>query len=72
VAGRGEELVAAAQRHLEHAGQQQDHLAARLRAAGLEEAQVPRRDLGLEGQTELTHSPPLAPLLEEAAELPPR
>lgn len=42
---RGEEqLVALAQRHLELAGQQEDHLSARTRAPGLDEGQVPRRD----------------------------
>ena len=68
IAGRGEQVVATAQGYLEHSGQEQNHLAARLRAAGLEKAQVPRRDLRLERQAELAHPPPLAPLLEEAAD----
>ena len=42
--------VALAQGDLELLGQVQHHLAAGLRAAGLEEAQVPGRDLGLEAR----------------------
>ena len=68
IAGRGEEIVAATQGHLEYAGQQQDHLAAWLRAAGLEKAQVPRGDLSVEGKAELAHAPSLTPLLDQPAD----
>jgi len=59
VAGGREQLVAAAQRHLQHPGEQLDHPAAGLSAAGLEEAQMARPDLGFDGQGELAHPPPL-------------
>jgi hypothetical protein len=65
VSGDGQQLVAAAERDLEHAGQEQHHLAARLGAAGLEEAEMPRRDPRRGGQPELAHGAPLAPLPEQ-------
>lgn len=39
-AGRRQQNVLVAQGHVEHAGQEQDHLPARLGSSGLEEAQV--------------------------------
>ena len=39
-----------------------------LRAAGLDEAQVPRRDLGLEREVELAQAAPLAPFAQLLAE----
>ena len=65
IAGGQEQLVAAARRHVEHAREQKDHLPARLRAPGLDEAQVARGDLGLHGQGELAHPTALAPLAEQ-------
>ena len=72
VAGGGQQVVAAARRDLEHAAQQQHHVAARLGAARLDEAQVPRGDLGVHRQGELAQAPALAPLLEQPAEVPGR
>ena len=49
-ARRDQHDVALAQGHIEFLRKQQHHLAAWLRAAGLEEAEMPRGDLGLEGE----------------------
>ena len=64
----GEQLVARAGRHVEGAGEQQDHLAAGLGAAGLHEGEMPRRDLGLHGEPELAEPPALPPLAKQRAE----
>ena len=63
-AGGREQAVALAQRHVEPIGQTQHHLAAGHRAAGLDEAQVARRHVGVTRQVELTQAPPLAPLAQ--------
>ena len=68
VAGREQQRVALAQRHLELLGQVQHQLAAGLRAAGLDEAEVARRDAGLERQVELAEPAPLAPVAQQRAE----
>ena len=44
VAGGEQQVVAVAERHLQLLGEVQHHLGARSRPAGLDEAQVPRRD----------------------------
>src|SRR3954466_2807126 len=46
----------------------QHHVATRLRAAGLEKAQVLRGDLGFDGKVELTHAPALAPFAQQVAD----
>ena len=50
IAGGDQQHVALAHRNIELLGEMQHHLAARLRAPGLDEAQVPRRNLGLARQ----------------------
>src|SRR5581483_459710 len=67
VPGGEQQGVALTQWHVELLGQTQYHLAARLRAACFEKAQVPRRNLGLTRQVELAQSPPLAPLAQKIA-----
>src|SRR6185369_13393868 len=65
---RGEEqLVPAARGYLEHPGEEQDHVAARIGAARLEKAQVPGGDLRVEGEGELAAPPALTPLANEPA-----
>src|SRR5438309_1734773 len=46
-------------------GEQQHHLGARTRPAGLDEAHVPGRDSGLERQVELAQPAALPPLAQE-------
>ena len=58
VPGREQQRVAVAQGDVEALGQAQHHLRARARAPGLDEAQVARRDAGLERQVELAQAPP--------------
>jgi hypothetical protein len=48
-AGRQQQEIALAQRHLQLRAKVQDHHAARLRPASLDEAQMARRDVGLQG-----------------------
>ena len=64
-AGGMQELVLFAQRHTERRSEAQHHLAARLGAAGLEEAQVSRRHIGRKRQLELTQPMAVAPVLEQ-------
>jgi hypothetical protein len=66
VAGRQEQVVALAQRDLEPLGEPDHHVAARLRAAGLHEAQVTRRDVGLERELELAEPPAGPPLAQQS------
>ena len=68
VAGGEQQVVALTQRDLELLGQVQDHLAAGLRAAGLDEADVPGRDAGVEREVELAAPPPLAPVAQQRAD----
>jgi hypothetical protein len=49
-------------------GQVQDQLAARARPAGLDEAQVSRRHVGLAGKVELAHPPLMPPLSQEVTD----
>ena len=66
--GRDEQHIALAQRHLELVGQAQQHLAARLRAPGIQKAQVAGRDLGLAGQRQLAPAAVLPPVADQVAD----
>ena len=68
VAGRREQVVAVAQRHVERPRQQQDHLATGLRPARFDEAQVARGHAGLHREVELAEAPPGAPAAQERPE----
>ena len=63
-----QQAVALAQRHVELLGEVQDHLAARVRAARLEEAQVPGRHTGLEREVELAEPVALPPVPQQRPE----
>jgi hypothetical protein len=63
--GGEQQAVALAQRHLELIGEVDDHLRARTRASGLQEAQVAGRDARLEREVELGHPPALSPLAKQ-------
>src|SRR5262249_34561455 len=69
VARRLEEDVAVAQRHVEVLGQRQHQVAARVRAPGLDEAEVPRRNPGLDGERELAEARVGAPGPEQRSDL---
>jgi hypothetical protein len=56
------------ERKVQHAAEAAHHLAARLRPAGLEEADVAARDLGLQRERELAQLARLSPVPEQAAE----
>ena len=68
IAGRHQQRIALAQRHFEPLGEPQHHLAAGLRAAGFDVAQVAGRDLGLVRQVELAQPAVLAPVAQMGAE----
>ena len=68
VAGGEQQVVAVAQRDLELLGEVDDHLAAGLRAAGLDEAQVTSGHAGLQGEIELAEAPAAAPVLQQRPE----
>jgi hypothetical protein len=70
VASGEQQMVALAQRHLELLAQPQQHVAAGPGPAGLQEAQVPGRDLRLEGEVELAEAAALAPLAQQLADGP--
>src|SRR5262249_20633111 len=66
--GREQEAVALAQRHVESASESHHHLSARLRAAGLDEADVTRCGSRVRGEIELTdpaHSSPVTKQLTD-------
>ena len=67
-AGREHQGVLLAQRHIEHGAKAQHHLAARLGPAGLEEAQVPLRDLGGTAERKLRQAAMRAPPFQPWAE----
>ena len=67
-ARRDQQRVALAQRHVEVIGEVQHHLAARPGPAGLDEAQVPRRDAGVVRQIELAQAPPRPPVAQQRAD----
>jgi hypothetical protein len=63
---RGEQQsILLAERNLQSLEDPEQHLAARLRAAGLDEAQMAGRDPSLESQLELGDPPSLAPLTQD-------
>ena len=68
VAGRDQQHVALAQRHVELLGEPQHHLARGLRAPGFEEAQMLGGDLGLEREIELAQAAALAPFAQVIAD----
>ena len=68
VARRQQQVVGLAQRHVEPLREPHHHVPARLRAAGLDEAQVARRDVGLERQLELAEPPPGPPLAQQGTD----
>ena len=65
---RKQQRILLAQRHVEHRRKAQHHVAARLRARGFEEAQMPLRDLGSAGEIELRQGAMLAPPLQARGE----
>ncbi len=68
VSGCHQQHVALAQRDFQPLGQMQHHLAARLRASRLNEAQVPGGYIGLAGEIELAQTPALAPFAQKIAD----
>ena len=67
-ARRQKKRILVAQRDLEIFGETGDHLAARLRLAGLETGEVPGRALRRIGEVGLRHAAPLAPAPQQNAE----
>ena len=61
--------VAFAQRHLQPLGEPQHHVARRRGAAGLDEAEMPRRNLGVAGEIELAEMAALPPLPQVIADM---
>ncbi len=59
-----QDLVARAQRDVEIVGQPDDQVAARLRAPGLDKAEVPGRHLDLERELQLAQTAAFAPLAQ--------
>jgi hypothetical protein len=70
IPGREQERITLPQWDLEVLRQVEYHLPARLRPAGLDKAQVSRRDLGLEREIQLRDPPALAPFANEGADRP--
>jgi hypothetical protein len=68
VAGGEQQAVALAQRHVEVLGEVHDELGARARAAGLDEAQMPRGDAGVQGEVELAEVPARAPVAQQRSD----
>ncbi len=69
VARRDEQRVAGPQRHVEVIGEVEHHLAARTGTAGLDEAQVARRDPGIRGEIELAHPAARPPVAQQRPDL---
>jgi hypothetical protein len=67
IARRYQQDIALAQGDLEPFGQMQHHVAARQRPAGLQKAQMLRRDIGLASEVELAQVPALPPLAQKIA-----
>ena len=67
-AGREQQDIALAKRHIERLGEVEHHLPARPAAAALDEADVPLRHAGVQGEVELRLAAPVAP----PAQHPPR
>jgi hypothetical protein len=70
IAGRDQQHVPLAQRHIEPFGEMQDHVAARPGPPGLQKRQVPGRDVGLQSEVELAHAAALAPFAQMPADRP--
>jgi len=68
VAAGQQQRVALAQRDVQLLGQPEDHLRRRAGAPGLDEAQVPRRDVGLDRQVKLADPAPPPPLAQQFAD----
>jgi len=64
---RKQHRVSLSQRHIERIGEAQQEIAARMRAPGFEETQVPRRHLRLKSQIELTEMSPPSPVPQDIA-----
>ena len=60
--------AALAQRHLQLLGQGQQQLRTRVGATGLDEAQVPRRDAGIQGQCHLADPAAVTPAPDQGAD----
>ena len=71
VARGQEQRVAVAERDVEVLGQLHDHLGARARAAGFDEAHVTRGHPRAQRQVELAHAAALAPVAEQGTDLRP-
>jgi hypothetical protein len=67
-AGRRQEIVPVTQGNVQGTHQEQHHLPARLGATRLDEAQMARRDVGIDGEGELAQSPLNAPFAKGPAE----
>ena len=65
----GEQQPVAVAQHLELLGEVQEHLAAWVRAAGLEEAHMTSRHPGIEREVELAEAPPPAPVAQQRPHL---
>ena len=55
-------------RYVELLGEVHDHFPARQRAARFDKAQMTRRNIGLRGEQQLTHAPPLPPFTQKIAD----
>src|SRR5262249_61085391 len=64
-AGRWEQRVAVTQGNVGGVGGGENHPGARSGPAGLDEAEVPRRDRGSQGELELAEVPSLPPLAKQ-------
>jgi hypothetical protein len=62
IAGSQQQLVAFTQRHVEVLGKVQHHVGTRPRAAGLDKAEVARRDAGGKRELELTQPAMFSPV----------
>ena len=68
IARRHQQQVAFAHRDIELLGEVQQHVAARLRAASFDKAQVPGGNAGVAGEVELAEAAALPPLSYEPAD----
>ena len=68
IARRHQEHVALAHRHVKLFGEMQQHVAARMGAAGFDKAQMPGRDPGVAGEIELAQAPALPPLTQQSTD----
>ena len=66
-AAREQQSIALGDRQIEVLGQVDEELAARAGTAGLDEAQVLGRDVGVQGQLELAHAAPRTPEADQLA-----